>query len=74
MDYKKFFSEVAEWIQRCNNMAIQHGMESNEFWTWVMRSTGDLSNKYGNNELVQMQMFMLIDWLKDMYERSKENG
>lgn len=74
MDYKMFFADVAEWIQQCNNMAIQYGMGSNEFWTWVMRSTGELSNKYGNNELVQMQMFMLIDWLKDMYERSEKNG
>lgn len=72
MDVDKFYSEVANWIKECNQMAIQHGMHSNYFWSWVMRSTGELSNKYGNNELVKMQIIMLVDWLNDIYERSKQ--
>lgn len=71
MDYQKFYAEVANWINECNQMAVQHGMQSNDFWTWVMRSVGELSDKYGNNELVKRQMIMLVDWLKDMHERSK---
>lgn len=71
MDYQKFYAEVANWINECNQMAVQHGMQSNDFWNWVMRSVGELSDKYGNNELVKRQMIMLVDWLKDMHERSK---
>lgn len=71
MDYKAFFAEVAEWIQQCNSMAIQHGMHSNEFWTWVFRSTGEMSNKYKNNDLVKKQIIMLVNWLEDIYEKSK---
>ncbi|MGM8213549.1 hypothetical protein ACLIBH_12300 [Virgibacillus sp. W0430] len=68
MDYQKFYAEVADWINQCNQMAVSHGMQSNEFWSWVMRSTGELSNKYQNNDLVKMQMIMLVDWLKGIYE------
>lgn len=68
MDYQKFYAEVAEWIQQCNDMALKTGMESHDFWSWVMRSTGELSNKYGNNDLVKMQMVMLVNWLEDIYE------
>lgn len=71
MDYDAFYKEVTAWINECNQMAVRNGMESNEFWTWVTRSVGELSEKYGNNELVKRQMIMLFDWLKDIYERSK---
>ena len=74
MDYKAFYEEVANWINQCNQKAIKLGMHSNDFWSWVMRSIGELSDKYGNNELVKMQMVMLVDWLNDIYERSKQNG
>ncbi len=73
MDYQKFYAEVAEWINQCNQMAVSQGLESNEFWTWVMQSTGELSNRYGNSDLVKMQMIMLVDWLKDIYHGRKSS-
>lgn len=71
MDYDAFFADVANWIKLCNQMAVQHGIESNEFWTWVFRSTGEMSNKYGNQDLVKKQIIMLVNWLEDVYEKSK---
>ncbi|NBJ71032.1 MULTISPECIES: hypothetical protein [Clostridia] len=74
MDYQAFYTEVANWINECNNKAMAFGMHSNEFWSWVMRSTGEMSNKYGNNDLVKKQMIMLVDWLKEIYERMNNRG
>ncbi|WP_217588761.1 hypothetical protein [Lentibacillus saliphilus] len=71
MDYQMFYAEVVSWISDCNSMAVKHGMESDEFWTWAMRSTGELSDKYGNNDLVKKQMIMLLDWLNDIYEKAR---
>ncbi len=71
MNYKKFYQEVAIWINQSNQYAMQFGLNSNEFWTWVLDSIGDICNKYNNNELVQRQMMMLHDWLIDIYERGK---
>lgn len=67
MDYKAFYDEVVAWINQTNQLAVKHGMESSEFWTWVTRSTGELSNKYGNNPLVIKQMVMLHEWLDEIY-------
>lgn len=74
MDYKAFYSEVAEWIIHVNQQAMTHSMDSNEFWAWVTSSMGELSNKYGNNKLVINQMSMLFMWLDDVYTEMKEGG
>lgn len=71
MDYKSFFAEVANWIMQVNQVAVQHGMDSDEFWNWVSRSMGELANKYNNNKLVQQQMIMLFSWLEDVYADTK---
>lgn len=71
MNYEQFYQEVAKWINQSNQLAIQYGLQSNEFWTWVLDSIGEISNKYNNNELVKRQMMMLHDWLIDIYEGSK---
>lgn len=73
MNYEQFYQEVANWINQSNQYAIQYGLHSNEFWTWVLNSIGEMCNKYDNNELVKKQMIMLHDWLIDIYEGSK-NG
>lgn len=70
MDYKAFFSEVADWIMQANTMALSHGMDSDDFWKWVMDSTAGISEKYGNNKLVLNQMVMLFYWLEDFYAES----
>lgn len=67
MDYKAFFADVLEWINQSNQLAMKYGMESPDFWSWVTRSTGELSNKYGNNPLVIKQMVMLHEWLDEIY-------
>lgn len=68
MDYQKFYADVVSWINQSNQLAIRHGLDSNEFWDWVMRSTGEVCNKYDNNDLVKKQMTMLFHWLEDVYE------
>jgi len=72
MDYKSFYAEVADWIMQVNQVAVQHGMDSTEFWNWVSRSMGEIANKYNNNKLVQKQMVMLFSWLEDVYAETKK--
>ena len=71
MDYKSFYAEIADWIMQVNQVAVQHGMDSTEFWTWVSSSMGKIANKYNNNKLVQIQMVMLFSWLEDVYTETK---
>lgn len=74
MDYKSFYGEIADWIMQVNQVAVQHGMDSTEFWTWVTSSMGKIANKYNNNKLVQIQMVMLFSWLEDVYAETKKKA
>lgn len=71
MDYSKFYSEVALWIQLSNQNAIKHGFDSHVFWDWVVKSSGEMCNRYDNNELVILQMTMLIEWLEKVFNSTK---
>lgn len=72
MDYKEFYSDVADWILQVNQAAATYNMNSDAFWQWVTQSTGALGNKYGNTELVVKQLLMLIDWLEDVHKKMNE--
>lgn len=74
MDYQAFFNDVVKWINQTNELAMKYGMESNDFWSWVTRSTGELCNKYHNNSLVIKQMVMLHDWLEEIYFKNKNSA
>jgi len=73
VDYQKFFAEVTEWINQVNQMVVQHGMESDQFWNWVTQSMGEFGNKYANNKLVVKQMAMLYQWLEEVYAEGRNN-
>lgn len=74
MDYKQFFAEVADWILAVNQKAAEFGMQSDAFWEWVMRTSGEIGNRYNNNDLVVKQMVMLLEWLEDVYNKMNARG
>lgn len=71
MDYEKFFAEIAAWIQSINQHAVEHGMDSDVFWKYVMQSSNAICEKYQNHELAMKQMVMLYDWLESVYAQMK---
>ncbi|WP_440896258.1 hypothetical protein ACS127_17310 [Amphibacillus sp. Q70] len=71
MDYQQFYNEIVAWIKQVNQKASQFGMDSQEFWDWVMSSVTDFEVRYNKNKLVIKQMAMLVQWLEDIYFTSK---
>jgi hypothetical protein len=71
MDYKAFFTDVLSWIGQANQSAARHGMESPDFWKWVAYSAGELCKKYQDNRLAIKQMVMMVEWLEEVFEKSK---
>lgn len=67
--FEQVFSDIARWINEANARAGSMGMQSNEYWQWVMASSGDLCNKYQNHELVMMVMLDLVKWLEDYHKK-----
>lgn len=70
MDYKRFYDEVVEWIGQANRMAMQYGIASEEFWSWVTSSSADICRRYNDNPLVVKQMMMLTEWLDEAHDRT----
>jgi len=74
MDTHVFYDEIKSWIDKCNQKAVELGMHSHEFWSWVTMSIADISERYDNNELVKKQMVMLYEWLHDIYQKGVNNN
>ncbi len=71
MDYQAFYNDVVEWIGKANQAALQHGMQSENFWAWVALSAGEICAKYQDNRLVIKQMMMMTEWLEEVCENQK---
>lgn len=68
INYADFYQDVEAWIGQANQAAMQHGMDSSEFWQWAADSTGAICKKYQDNRLVIKQMVMLVEWLEEVYD------
>ncbi|MGX6979103.1 hypothetical protein ACWN8V_07570 [Vagococcus elongatus] len=71
MDYDAFFKDVAMWINQSNQNQLKFGFGSDEFWEWVMFSSGEICNKYENKPIVLKQFNMLLSWLDEAYQNWK---
>ncbi|WP_086348770.1 hypothetical protein [Candidatus Enterococcus clewellii] len=71
MNYKAFFQDVTIWMDQINEVVQRHSIFTDEYWDHVVKSAGELCNKYGNHELVKQQMSMLIGYLDQQYRKAK---
>lgn len=67
--FEQVFSDIAKWINEANARAASMGMQSDEYWQWVMESSGDLCNTYQNHDLVMMVMLDLVNWLEEYHKK-----
>jgi len=73
MDYEKFYKEVVNWIYEANSNASKFGFQSDIYWKWVIDSVAEICERHNNNDLVNKQMTMLVNWLTDLYNQQKGN-
>jgi hypothetical protein len=45
MDWKLVFSDIHQWMQDSNEKSQQFPITTDEYWEWVIHSTGQLGNK-----------------------------
>lgn len=69
MNYHAFFQDVISWMDNVNEVVKQHSIFTNEYWDYVIKTSGELCNKYGNHPLVVAQMGMLITYLDNVYKQ-----
>ena len=68
MNYREFFQDVTAWMDQINELVKQHSILTDEYWDHVVKSAGELCNKYGNHPLAAAQMSMLIEYLEKQYK------
>ena len=68
MDYHAFYQDVIKWMDANNQMIAKYTIQSDQYWNWVIQTSGYMCNKYGNHPLVLKQMNMLIDYLENSYK------
>jgi hypothetical protein len=72
MDWKLVFSDIHQWMQDSNEKSQQFPITTDEYWEWVIHSTGQLGNKYNNHPLVIKFLSSLIEFQDD--NRKKVSG
>lgn len=68
MYYHAFYQDVIKWMDANNQIVAKYTIHSDQYWNWVIQTTGHMGNKYGNHPLVLKQMNMLIDYLENSYK------
>lgn len=52
MDWNAVFLDLHEWMKESNQMTQQYPITSDQYWEWLVKSIGELGNKYNNHPLV----------------------
>lgn len=68
MDWNTVFSDIQQWMQESNKVLQRYPITSDDYWTWLIRSIGELSTKYDNHPLVIGFLTVLIDFQQKQYE------
>lgn len=74
MNYKHFFSDVASWMEKCNELMQKHGLDSDYFWQWVTTTLARLTEKYGNHALAEAQAITLWRYVNERYDEIKNKN
>lgn len=69
MDWQAVFSDINAWMQESNRTMQQHPITTDEYWAWLVRSIGDIGNKYDNHPLVLNFLEVLIKFQDDNYKQ-----
>lgn len=68
MDYHAFYQDVIKWMDANNQMIAKYTIQGDQYWNWVIQTSGYMCNKYGNHPLVIKQMAMFLDYLETSYK------
>lgn len=66
MNYEQMFADINHWIQQNNEVAKRYGFDTDEYWHWVVKSSGELCDYYQNTPLVINLMLGLWNYLQDI--------
>lgn len=74
MNYEHFFSDVASWVEKSNEIEQKHGIESDYFWHWTTTTLARLTEKYQNHKLAKEQAMLLWGYVNERYDEIKNKN
>lgn len=69
MNWPAFFSDLTEWMRQANQVLQRYPITSDNYWEWLVRTTGELSNKYDNHPLVVSILGTIIGYQDENYKK-----
>lgn len=69
MNYDELFSDIKEWLKQNNLTAQKYGFNTNDYWRWVVKTSGELCNYYENKPVVINLMIGLWNYLIEVSEK-----
>ncbi|WP_424685128.1 hypothetical protein [Enterococcus sp.] len=70
MDWKAFFDDLQKWMAASNQVLQRCPFDSDDYWTWLVQSVGQLGNKYNNHPLVNGILSAVVKYQDDIYQES----
>ncbi|KST48207.1 hypothetical protein AOY36_13690 [Enterococcus faecium] len=69
MDWSAFFSDLTDWMRQANQVLQRYPITSDQYWEWLVRTTGELENKYNNHPLVVKILGTIIGYQDENYKK-----
>lgn len=69
MDYHKFLSDLANWMDQSNEQVKAIGFTNQSYWDWLVSSLGELCDKYDNHPLCTEIVSVMIKFQEDTFKK-----
>ncbi|MDK4352691.1 hypothetical protein M4I17_09800 [Enterococcus thailandicus] len=74
MNWSAFFSDLTDWMNQANQVLQRSPITSDEYWKWLVKTTGELGNKYNNHPLVVKFIATIIEYQDENYKKLTGRG
>lgn len=69
MDWQLVFTDIHKWMSESNQVLKRYPITTDDYWMWLVRSVGELGNKYNNHPIVLGFLTTLIGFQEDNYKK-----
>lgn len=70
MDWKAFFTDVQLLMANANDYLKQLSLQSDDYWNWLVKSLGEIGNKYNNHPLANKMLIEILNYQSDIYKKT----
>ncbi|MHC5373617.1 hypothetical protein ACYSNU_07420 [Enterococcus sp. LJL120] len=69
MDWESVFKDIQNFMDDSNQMMQQYPITTEYYWDWLMKSLGELGDKYNNHPLVNIFLTGILKYQDENYQK-----